>query len=108
MRKFVLSIVFPMLFLELFSFHAFAQTDENVFRNATNVKANLNSESIMDEDINFNANWKFQLGELPGFYVLGYNDNNWRTLDVPHDWSVELPYDSTENVAQGYRKRGFG
>lgn len=110
MKKFVLSVVFPMLFLELISFHAFAQTDENVFRNTTSIKANLNSESIMDEDINFNANWKFQLGELPGFYVPGYNDNNWRTLDVPHDWSVEGKFEEQNpcGASGGFLPTGNG
>ena len=82
-----------LVFIFLGSIQAFPQTDENVFRNTSVVKAKLNSESIMDEDINFNTNWKFRLGELPGFYVPGYNDDNWRTLDVPHDWSVEGKFD---------------
>ena len=37
-----------------------------------------------------------------------YDDTDWRIVNLPHDWSVEMPYDSTENLSQGYRKRGFG
>lgn len=37
-----------------------------------------------------------------------FDDTNWRKVNLPHDWSVEMPYDSTENLSQGYRKRGFG
>jgi beta-galactosidase len=37
-----------------------------------------------------------------------FDDSDWRLLNLPHDWSVEMPYDSTENLSQGYRKRGFG
>jgi beta-galactosidase len=37
-----------------------------------------------------------------------FDDTDWRIVNVPHDWSVEMPFDSTENLSQGYRKRGFG
>jgi len=37
-----------------------------------------------------------------------FDDTDWRMVNLPHDWSVEMPYDSTENLSQGYRKRGFG
>lgn len=45
----------------------------------------------------FNQNWKFKLndtviaGENPGL-----NDSEWRTLNLPHDWSIE--YDFSENA----------
>ena len=93
MKKSFFTFLFSILFLGLINLHTFAQVDENVFRNTLSSKAKSSSESIMDEAINFNTNWKFQLGELPGFYVPGYNDTNWRTLDVPHDWSVEGKFD---------------
>ena len=93
MQKHIISVLFPILFIQWWSLHAFAQEDENVFRNASTVKVKLISGSIMDKDINFNKNWKFQLGELPGFYVPNYNDDNWRDLNVPHDWSIEGKFD---------------
>lgn len=37
-----------------------------------------------------------------------FDDTDWRLVNLPHDWSVEMPYDSTDNLSQGYRKRGFG
>ncbi|MEI6753424.1 MAG: beta-galactosidase GalA [Paludibacter sp.] len=37
-----------------------------------------------------------------------FDDTDWRIVNLPHDWSVEMPYDITENLSQGYRKRGFG
>lgn len=110
MRNFFLKLSFFMLFLALINFHAFAQIDENVFRSTTAVKANLSSESIMDENINFNTNWKFQLGEVPGFYLPSYNDNNWRSLDVPHDWSVEGKFDEQNpaGASGGFLPTGIG
>src|SRR5690349_1922322 len=39
--------------------------------------------------IDFNPNWKFWLGDTSIAKEPGYNDNNWRVLNLPHDWSIE-------------------
>jgi beta-galactosidase len=80
------------------------------------------------ETLSLNKGWKFHLGDIPfpeikghrdsyqnakagrawGAAAPGYDDNAWRTVDLPHDWAIESPPDSSANLAQGYRKRGFG
>lgn len=40
--------------------------------------------------INFDRDWKFFLGDPPKAWQSNFNDANWRLLDVPHDWSIEL------------------
>ena len=45
---------------------------------------------------NFNENWKFKLEDNPSFCEKGLDDNLWRTLTLPHDWSVEAEF-SKEN-----------
>jgi beta-galactosidase len=35
------------------------------------------------------SNWKFLLGDPSGAEVPSFADASWRTLDVPHDWSIE-------------------
>jgi beta-galactosidase len=42
--------------------------------------------------VNFNAGWKFYLGNDSTAINANYNDATWRTLDLPHDWSIELPF----------------
>jgi beta-galactosidase len=42
---------------------------------------------------NFDADWKFTLGDFPKASQSNFNDNAWRKLDVPHDWSIELEND---------------
>ncbi|MDA3854450.1 MAG: hypothetical protein PF444_09470 [Bacteroidales bacterium] len=110
MKKSFLAFLSFILFLALNNLHAFAQLDENVYQNSSVVTAKLSSESLMDEDINFNTNWKFQLGELFVFYVPNYNDNNWRTLDVPHDWSIEGKFDEQNPCGSsgGFLLTGIG
>src|SRR5689334_11918241 len=39
--------------------------------------------------IDFNNDWKFWLGDTAIAKEVSYNDNNWRTLSLPHDWSIE-------------------
>jgi beta-galactosidase len=35
-----------------------------------------------------------------------FDDRSWRILDVPHDWAVELPFDSTGGHSHGYKAIG--
>jgi beta-galactosidase len=39
--------------------------------------------------IDFNKDWKFFLGDTTIAKEPGYNDSKWRTLTLPHDWSIE-------------------
>ncbi len=110
MKKTILSALFSILFLQWVSLKTFAQADENVFRNTSNIKSKLAAESIMDEEINFNTSWKFQLKELPDFYTPDFNDDNWRTLNGPHDWSIEGKFDeqNPSGASGGYLPAGIG
>jgi len=35
-----------------------------------------------------------------------FDDRSWRLLDLPHDWAVELPFDSTASFSHGYKSVG--
>src|SRR3954463_15803073 len=37
----------------------------------------------------FNDSWKFFLGDDSAASKVGYNDRSWRSLNLPHDWSIE-------------------
>jgi beta-galactosidase len=43
--------------------------------------------------IDFNSNWKFHLGNDSLAFQPSHDDKAWRTLSLPHDWSIELPFD---------------
>jgi len=55
-------------------------------------------------------NWKFQLGDQKGAEAASYYDNKWRTLDLPHDWSIEGEYtkDAPTGGSGGYLPTGIG
>ena len=37
----------------------------------------------------FDYDWRFFLGDTAAAGAKGFNDKSWRSLDLPHDWSIE-------------------
>ena len=56
----------------------------------------------------FNSDWKFHLGDVPGSEQPRAADNDWRTLDLPHDWSIEGPYSEQWASATAFLPGGLG
>jgi beta-galactosidase len=56
------------------------------------------------------SNWKFHLGDAQGAQAAAFDDGGWRTLNVPHDWSIEGPFDpnSPTGPGGGYLPGGVG
>jgi len=86
---------------------------------------------VQREKINFDRDWKFRLGHAAdpakdfNFKVANifsksgkaegtaidpkFDDKDWRALDLPHDWAVELPFENSPNfdvMAHGYKPIG--
>jgi len=55
-------------------------------------------------------NWSFHLGDVKGAEQAGFDDTSWRTLNVPHDWSIEGRYDETNpaGIAGAFLPAGIG
>ena len=45
--------------------------------------------------VDFNNGWKFQLGNDSLASNTNYNDAQWRSLKLPHDWSIESNFSSS-------------
>jgi beta-galactosidase len=54
------------------------------------------------------ADWRFHLGDLDGKKAVDYNSRSWRTVQLPHDWSVKQPLSPTLASATGYLPGGIG
>jgi beta-galactosidase len=55
--------------------------------------------------------WRFHLGELPERIWNGaVDDSDWRAVDLPHDWSIELDRDASASpgAAGGFFPAGLG
>lgn len=48
----------------------------------------------------FNEGWKFSLDAGNNAHQISYNDQEWRILDLPHDWSIEGEF--SEEHPAGY------
>src|ERR1039457_3599661 len=71
------------------------------------------------EHLSLDANWKFHLGDdWPdaltwvnsgtggGAASERFNDSNWRAVNLPHDWAIELPFDPTADGGHGFKALG--
>ena len=50
--------------------------------------------------LSFDAGWLFFKGDADSAESPSFNDSAWRKLDVPHDWSIEGPFDK-DNLTRG-------
>lgn len=94
----------------------------------TSISAQSN---VQRKKVNFDRGWKFHMGNAAdpakdfNFKVANlfsktgkaegtaidprFDDKDWRTLDLPHDWAVELPFEDSPNsdvMAHGYKPVG--
>jgi beta-galactosidase len=73
------------------------------------------------ERLSLDFGWKFHLGNEWGFAQnlakagsgsgpasRSFSDASWRTVNLPHDWAVELPFDRTANAGHGFKPVGPG
>ena len=74
------------------------------------------------ERLSLDAGWKFHLGDQwPGALRLDkagasfgpasdklFSDVTWRTVNLPHDWAIELPFDRNADTNHGFRAVGPG
>lgn len=62
----------------------------------------------------FDEGWKFILGEKSGAEDPAFDDDSWRSVDLPHDWSIEdlpgtdspLDPEAVGGISTGYFKGG--
>ncbi|WP_242125447.1 beta-galactosidase GalA [Sphingobium sp. Sx8-8] len=72
--------------------------------------------------------WRFHAGDIPleppvghhqtylsvkagnarGAAAIDWDDSDWETVCLPHDWASFQPFVESANVSQGYRPRGMG
>jgi beta-galactosidase len=60
--------------------------------------------------LNFDKDWRFLKDDVLGAETPSFDDSKWRKLDVPHDWSIEGPYDINNPTGRGggYLPAGIG
>jgi beta-galactosidase len=74
---------------------------------------NLYAQNVKETSrivLNFDSDWRFLKGDAAGAENSSFDDSQWRNLNVPHDWSIEGPYDKTNPTSRGggYLPAGIG
>ncbi len=67
-------------------------------------QTNLNEVKSLDQG------WQFYKGDTSGAQQQAFNTTGWHILDLPHDWSIEGPYDRSNTTGRGggYLPDGIG
>ena len=67
------------------------------------------AESLATRNQDFNQGWKFLRDSLNGAEASNFIDTAWRTVDLPHDWSIEdLPLKSGDTIVGPFSKKSNG
>ncbi len=56
----------------------------------------------------FDFDWKFARGDSATAMIPTFDDTDWRTVQVPHDWSIEGPFSPDNASGTGYLPGGVG
>ena len=63
------------------------------------------ASDIISRTALFDDGWRFLKDSLAGAENPGFDDSGWKTLDVPHDWSIEdLPGQNGEDIIGPFSK----
>ena len=54
-----------------------------------------------------NKNCRFHLGDCPDAWQAWYDDSDWESVSLPHDWSVTLPFSREYSSGTGYLAGGI-
>ena len=56
----------------------------------------------------FDSSWKFFRGDVANGETQNFNDADWRTVELPHDWSIEDLPDQSDSVIGPFTKKSIG
>jgi beta-galactosidase len=76
----------------------------------------LTFSEVGRSEILFDAGWRFFRGDTPDAETMKFDDSGWRSIDLPHDWSIEdmpgtdSPFDpeAVSQVSGGFTTGGTG
>ncbi len=51
-------------------------------------------------ELNFNKDWSFALTEDEAAYMKGFDDSDWESVDLPHDFSMSQDFSVTDTEAE--------
>ncbi|WP_439644378.1 hypothetical protein [Bacteroides reticulotermitis] len=46
------------------------------------------------------------MGHVENAPAIDFDDNSWRSIDLPHDFQIEMPWEKSGNSQRGYKAMG--
>lgn len=68
----------------------------------------INYYNEKDKRVQFDNDWKFSLGDRVGASTPTYDDSSWKTINLPHDFSLTQDYTRSGEAESGYKPGGVG
>ena len=59
------------------------------------------ASAVSSRRMNFDRDWRFHKGEATGAERPEFDDSNWITVRLPHDWAIDGPFDPKLNPETG-------
>ena len=111
-QRFAAFSVATMMALQGFPVNASGEvrvrTDSNTQMSSDKEVVYVNTYDTSKRVHDFDANWKFYLGDADGAEDVNFDDSAWRTVSVPHDYSIEQEYTQSGEAESGYLPGGTG
>ena len=108
-KKAAVALLSTMLVASTFSNHYVVRAAEEDY-SISAPETFIHHTSVSDENRSqlFNDNWKFHYGEQSNAQVNSFDDSNWNHIQLPHDYSLSLPYSQAGEAESGYKLGGIG
>lgn len=68
----------------------------------------LNAYDADTRTQDFDQNWKFYLGDVENAQDPAFNDSAWKSISLPHDYSITQDYTQSGEAESGYLPGGTG
>ena len=112
MKRIAALSVAAMMTLQCFTVNASEQMNVRT-QSATQMSSDkevvyVNTYDASKREQNFDANWKFYLGDASGAESATFDDSAWRSVNLPHDYSIEQEYTKAGEAESGYLLGGTG
>lgn len=68
----------------------------------------ISSGDLTERDNNFNKGWKFYLGTSSSAQNKNFDDSSWKSVTLPHDFSISQSYTTSGEAESGFLPGGTG
>src|SRR6478735_8370336 len=87
-----------------------------MIKNVLSIFLTIFISNCFAQTVLFDADWRFHRGGAQSAEMISFDDSKWRTIDLPHDWSIEdlpgttSPFDpdAVGQVSTGFTVGGTG